>query len=247
VGKLDGKVAVITGGNSGIGLSIAKLFVDEGAYVFITGRRGTELEKAKAEIQRNVTAVQGDISNLDDLDRLYQTVANEKGGIDIVVANAGFVEEATLAEATPEHFDATFNVNARGTFFTVQKAQPLMRDGGAIVLIGSHGHLRGRLMYASYFASKAAVRSFARCWADEFKGRNIRVNCISPGPIETPIINQSMGDHAAERREYFARMVPLGRMGLPEECASVALFLASSDSSYMTGCDLVVDGGFSQL
>jgi NAD(P)-dependent dehydrogenase (short-subunit alcohol dehydrogenase family) len=247
VGKLDGKVAVITGGNAGIGLSTAKLFVDEGAYVFITGRRADELEKAKAEIQRNVTAVQGDISNMDDLDRLYETVAKEKGGVDIIVANAGTVEEKALADATPEHFDKIFNVNARGTFFTVQKAVSLLRDDGAIVLIGSNTHLRGRWPYAAYSASKAAVRSYARTWADEFRGRNIRVNCISPGPIDTPVINRSMGDAAQARREGFKQSVPLGRMGEPEEIASVALFLASSDSSYMTGCDLVVDGGMSQL
>jgi NAD(P)-dependent dehydrogenase (short-subunit alcohol dehydrogenase family) len=247
VGKLEGKVAVVTGGSSGIGLAIAKLFIDEGAYVFITGRRAAELEKAKADLGPKVTTVQGDVANLDDLDTLYRTVAEVKGGLDIIVANAGHVEEIGLADATPEHFDATFSVNARGTFFTVQKAGPLLRDHGAIVLIGSHGHLRGRWMYTTYFASKAAVRSFARTWADEFKGRQIRVNCLSPGPIETPIINQTMGDGAEARRAYFARTVPLGRMGLPEECASVALFLASADSSYMTGCDLVVDGGFTQL
>lgn len=245
--KLDSKIAVVTGGSSGIGLSIAQRFVDEGAHVFITGRREAELEKAKAEIGRNVTTVQGDIANLDDLDRLYATIEEEKGALDVVVANAGYVEEASLEASTPEHFDTTFDVNARGTFFTAQKALPLLRDGGAIVLIGSHGHLRGRWMYPTYFASKAAVRSFARTWADELKGRQIRVNCLSPGPIETPIINQTMGEGAEARREYFAKMVPLGRMGLPEECASVALFLASDESSYMTGCDLVVDGGATQL
>lgn len=245
--RLQGKIAVVTGANSGIGLAIAQRFVDEGAYVFITGRRQAELDKAEAEIGRNVTTVQGDIANLDDLDRLYATVKEEKGAVDIVVANAGYAAEASLAESTPEHFDATFDINARGTYFTAQKALPLLRDGGAIVLVGSHGHLRGRWMYTAYFASKAAVRSFARTWADELKGRRIRVNCMSPGPIETPIIDQTMGEGAQARREYFAKTIPLGRMGLPEECASVALFLASDESSYMTGCDLVVDGGATQL
>ena len=231
VGKLEGKVAVVTGGSSGIGLAIAKLFIDEGAYVFITGRRAAELEKAKADLGPKVTTVQGDVANLDDLDTLYRTVAEVKGGLDIIVANAGHVEEIGLADATPEHFDATFSVNARGTFFTVQKAEPLLRDHGAIVLIGSHGHLRGRWMYTTYFASKAAVRSFARTWADEFKGRQIRVNCLSPGPIETPIINQTMGDGAEARRPSAVRTCAVAKPPRSSRCSRLATATSAEPST----------------
>lgn len=243
--KLAGKVAVITGGSSGIGLASAKRFVEEGAYVFITGRREAELKKAKAEIGRNVTTVQGDIANLDDLDRLYEVVKAEKGSIDVIVASAGFVELVTLAEATPEHFDKTFGINARGTFFTVQKALPLLNDDASIVLISSSAHLIGSPPHTAYSATKAAVRSFSRSWAAELKGRGIRVNTLSPGPIDTPIIETQVKtqQEADAMREMFADIIPLGRIGRPDEVASGVLFLASSDSSFSTGIDLLVDGG----
>ena len=247
--KLDGKVAVITGGSSGIGLAAARAFVDEGAYVFITGRRQAELDKAKASIGRNVTTVQGDVADLDDLDRLFAQVRAEKGVVDIVVASAGFVEHATIDAATPEHFDKTFNINARGVYFTVQKALPLMRKGGSIVLVSSGLHLKGFPEHGTYAATKAAVRSFARTWAMELKDRGIRVNTLSPGAIDTPIIDGQFKtrEEADGARAFFAGFTPLGRIGRPEEMASAILFLASDDSSYSTGIDLVADGGITQL
>lgn len=247
--KLSGKVAVITGGSSGIGLATAKKFVEEGAYVFITGRRQAELDKAKAAIGRNVTAVRGDISELGDLDRLYETVKTEKGSLDIVVANAAFVELMPPTHATVEHFDKTFGVNVRGTFFTVQKALPLLNDGASVVIVSSTAHLIGPPPYSTYSATKAAVRSFARSWAAELKGRGIRVNCLSPGPIDTPIIDGQVKTKAEAdaMRAQFAQIIPLGRIGQADEVARGILFLASSDSSYSTGIDLVVDGGQTQL
>jgi NAD(P)-dependent dehydrogenase (short-subunit alcohol dehydrogenase family) len=245
MGKLQGKVAIITGGSSGIGLASAKRFVEEGAYVFITGRRQSELDSAKKEIGRNVTAVQGDIANLADIDRLYSVVKAEKGTIDVIVANAGVVDLVTLADATPEHFDKTFGVNARGTFFTVQKALPLLNDGASIVLIASTAHLIGSPPHTTYSATKAAVRSFSRSWAAELKGRGIRVNTLSPGPIDTPIIDGQVKTKAEgdAMRAMFAEMIPLGRIGRADEVAAGVLFLASSDSSYSTGIDLIVAGG----
>jgi NAD(P)-dependent dehydrogenase (short-subunit alcohol dehydrogenase family) len=247
--KLKGKVAVITGGSSGIGLATAKQFVAEGAYVYITGRRQSELDKAKAEIGSNVTTVRGDVAELGDLEALYKTVAAEKRKIDIVVANAGFVEFGFLSTATPEHFDKTFDINARGVFFTVQKALPLMNDGGSIVLVSSCVHLKGIPQYTVYGATKAALRSFARSWAMELKDRQIRVNNLSPGATETPIIDAQFQTRAEAdgARTMFAELTPLGRMGRPDELAKAALFLASDDSSYITGADLVVDGGWSQV
>ncbi len=249
MGKLQGKVALVTGGSSGIGLATARRFVEEGAHVFITGRRREELDRAETLIGRNVTGVQGDVADLDDLDRLYATIGAAKGGLDIIVANAAFVELVTLEQATAEHFDRTFNVNARGTFFTVQKALPLLRPNAAIVLVGSAGHLKGIAPYTTYSASKAAVRSFARSWADELKGRGIRVNSISPGPVNTPIFEaQSRSATEAEAmKAQFAQMVPMGRIGRAEEIADAVLFLASDASSFSTGVDLVADGGFTQL
>lgn len=249
MGKLEGKIAVVTGGSSGIGLATAKRFVAEGAYVFITGRRAAELDKTRAEIGSNVTAVQGDIANLADIDRLYDTVKSEKGALDVIVANAAFVEQVTLPNATPEHFDRTFNVNARGTFFTVQKALPLLRDGGSIVLVASANWLKGLPEYTTYSATKAAMRSFARSWAAELRGRRIRVNSLSPGPIDTPIIDGMAGSEEAGRvlKEQMGQAMPIGRIGRPEEMAAAALFLASDESSYSTGIDLPADGGFSQL
>ncbi len=245
--KLDGKIAVITGGSSGIGLATARLFVEEGAHVFITGRRPAELEKAAKHIGKNVTTVRGDVSRLDDLDRLYQTIASEKGKLDIVVANAAYVQLATLANVTPEHFDNTFNVNARGTFFTVQKSLPLLNDGGAIVLVSSVAHLIGPPEYTVYSATKAAMRSFARSWASDLRSRRIRVNSLSPGPIETPILDVVYGDKSKDAREAFTKGVPLGRLGRAEEIAAGILFLASSDSGFSTGIDLVADGGLTQF
>jgi NAD(P)-dependent dehydrogenase (short-subunit alcohol dehydrogenase family) len=249
VGKLNGKVAVITGGSSGIGLETAKRFVAEGAYVFITGRRPSELEKARSAIGRNVTVVQGDVANLADLDRLWATVKAEKGGVDIIVASAGFVETVTLAQATPDHFDKTFGINARGTFFTVQKALPLLRDNGSIVLVSSCVANMGIPMSTTYGATKAAIRSFARSWAMELKERGIRVNSLSPGAIDTPILDGQFKtkEEVAGAKKMFAEKTPLGRIGRPEELAAAALFLASDDSSYATGIDLVVDGGMTQV
>lgn len=247
--KLSGKVAVITGGSSGIGLASAKLFVEEGAYVFVVGRRQSELDKAKAFLGRNVSTVQADIANLDDLDRLYAQVKAEKGGIDIIVASAGFVEHQPIVAATPEHFDKTFGINARGTYFTVAKALPLMRDGGSIVLVASGMHVKGFPAHGTYSATKAAIRSFARTWAMELKERGIRVNTLSPGAIDTPIIAGQFKtkEEADGAKSMFAQMTPLGRIGRPEEMAAAALFLASNDSSYSTGIDLAADGGITQV
>jgi NAD(P)-dependent dehydrogenase (short-subunit alcohol dehydrogenase family) len=249
MGKLQGKVAVITGGSSGIGLATAKLFVAEGAYVFITGRRQSELDLAKAAIGTHVSTVAGDVANLADLDRLYRTVATEKARVDIVVASAGFVEHAPIDSATPEHFDKTFNINARGTFFTVQKALPLMTKGGSIVLVASGLHLKGLPQHGTYSATKAAIRSFARTWAAELKDRGIRVNTLSPGAIDTPIIDGQFKTKAEAdgARSMYAQMTPLGRIGRADEMAAAALFLASEDSSFSTGIDLVADGGLTQL
>jgi NAD(P)-dependent dehydrogenase (short-subunit alcohol dehydrogenase family) len=247
MGKLAGKVAVITGGSSGIGLAAAQRFVEEGAFVFITGRRQAELDKAVRVIGKHVMAVQGDVSDLDDLDRLYKTVATEKGGLDIVVANAAVVSLSSLADATPEHFDGIFDVNARGTFFTVQKSLPLLRDGGSIVLVSSAGHLLGVQGYTVYASTKAAVRSFARSWAAELAPRKIRVNCLSPGGTDTPILESHLGEKAAGLRKLIAERNPLHRMAHAEEIASAILFLGSNESSYSTGIDLIADGGATQL
>lgn len=247
--RLKDKVAVITGGSSGIGLAAAKSFVDEGAHVFITGRRQSELDKAKAAIGRNVSTVQGDVANLEDLDRLFARVKSEKGGLDVLVVSAGFVEMAPLAAVTPAHFDKTFGINARGAFFTVQKAVPLMRDGGSIVLVSSGVHLKGIPAYHTYGATKAALRFWARSMAAELKDRAIRVNTLSPGATETPIFYGQFKtkEEADVGKERFKQMTPLGRMARPEEIAKGILFLASDDSSYTTGADLVADGGLTQI
>ena len=248
-GKLDGKVAVITGGSTGIGLAAAQEFVAQGAHVFITGRRQNELDKAVKLIGRNVTAVRGDAARLEDLDRLYQIVERDKGRIDVLVANAGIGELAATAEATPEHFDKIFAVNVRGVYFTVQKALNLIRDGGSIVLVASVAQYAGIPGFSVYSATKAAVRSLARSWAAEFKTRGIRVNTLSPGPIDTPIFD-TLGlppEQTEAAKQQFVADVPLGRIGRPEEMAKAILFLASSDSSYTTGTDLVADGGLTQV
>jgi NAD(P)-dependent dehydrogenase (short-subunit alcohol dehydrogenase family) len=243
--RMKDKVAVITGGNSGIGLATAKRFVEEGAHVFIFGRRQEELGRAVDEIGRNVTAVQGDATNLVDLDRLYTQVKNEKGRIDVVVAAAGSVEHQRLGEITEAHFDKTFDLNARGVLFTVQKALPLIPKGGSIILISSIAAFMGFPAYTTYSGTKAAVRSFARTWTIELKDRGIRVNAVSPGPIDTPIIDfQSSTKAGADKlRKEFAQAIPLGRMGRAEEVANAAVFLGSDESSFVAGIDLVVDGG----
>ena len=243
--QLNGKVAIITGGSSGIGLAIAKRFVAEGAYVFITGRRQAELDKAVIEIGHNVAAISGDIAELQDLDHIYQVIEGTKKKLDIVVANAGYAAMVSTVDVTPEHFDKMFDTNARGTFFTVQKALPLMNDGGSIVLIGSGVWEKGIPNYVAYSATKAALRSYVRTWTNELKERKIRANVISPGLIETPIIDAQMPlkEVADNARAYFTSITPLGRIGRPEEIAAAALFLASEESSYVAGINLPVDGG----
>jgi NAD(P)-dependent dehydrogenase (short-subunit alcohol dehydrogenase family) len=243
MGKLEGKVAVITGGSSGLALESAKRFVEEGAYVFIVGRRQEQLDEAVKLIGRNVTGVRGDVSNLDDLDRLFDTVKREKGKIDILFASAGKGEAAKLGEITEEHFDAGFGLIVRGTLFTVQKALPLINDGGSIIMTGSVASVKGFPGFGVYAASKAALRSFARTWLNELKSRNIRVNVLSPGQVDTPD-SQRLDK---ETREMFESLIPRGKMGRPEEIAAVALFLASDESSYVNGVELAVDGGFSAI
>ena len=247
--RLNGKIAVITGGSSGIGLATARRFVDEGAYVFITGRRMSELEKAQEVIGRDVSIIQSDVANLNDLDAVFAQVKAEKGVIDIVVANAGFVEQSPIEAATPEHFDRTFGINVRGVFFTVQKALPLMTRGGSIVLVASGLHLKGFPAHSTYSASKAAVRSLSRTLAAELKDRGIRVNTLSPGAVDTPIIESQFEtqEEADGARTAYAQITPLGRLGKPEEMAAAMLFLASDDSSFSTGTDLIADGGITQL
>lgn len=247
--KLAGKVAVITGGNSGIGLATAQRFVAEGAHVFITGRRQSELDAAVKQIGNNVTGVQGDVSNLADLDRLYATVKHQKGRIDILFANAGGGEFAPLGQITEAHFDKTFNINVKGLVFTVQKALPLLPDGGSIILNASIASLKGMPAFSVYSATKAAVRSLARSWTVDLKDRRIRVNAISPGPIETPAMNGLVQteEQLKEFKSGLIAAVPLGRLGDPDEIAKAAVFLASDDSSYVTGIELFVDGGMAQI
>ncbi len=243
MGKLEGKVAVITGGSSGMALATAKRFVEEGAYVFITGRRQEALREAVKLIGRNVTAVRGDAANLDDLDRLFDAVKREKGKIDVLFASAGKGEAAKLGEITEQHFDATFGLIARGTLFTVQKALPLFNDGGSIFMTGSVASVKGFPGFGVYAASKAALRSFARTWLNELKDRNIRVNVLSPGVIDTPDSQRI----DKETRQMFESLIPRGKMGRSEEIATVALFLASDDSSFVNGVELSVDGGMSAI
>ncbi len=247
--NLKGKVAVVTGGSSGIGLATAQRFVNEGAYVFITGRRQSELDKAVELIGSNVSAVQGDVSNMADLDRLYAAVTSQKGKLDIVVANSGIVEPKSTDDANEAHYDKTFGINAKGVFYTVQKALPLMGKGGAIIVVSSIVSAKGFPGYATYSATKAAVRSFVRTWTAELKERGIRVNTSSPGPIDTPMIDSQAEtkEGADQVRAFFATQVPLGRMGEAHEIAAAALFLASDESSYIAGIDLPVDGGMAQV
>jgi NAD(P)-dependent dehydrogenase (short-subunit alcohol dehydrogenase family) len=247
--RLDGKIAVITGGNSGIGLATARRFVDEGAFIFITGRRQSELDTAVKQIGKNVTGVRGDVSNLEDLDRLYDTVKQKKGRIDILFANAGIGEFAPLGSITESNFDKTFGVNVKGMLFTVQKALPLFQDGGSVILNASTAGSKGVGGFSVYSATKAAIRSFARSWTVDLKDRNIRVNAISPGPIDTPGLNgliQSQ-EQGEQLKQYLLSTVPQGRMGSPEEVAKVVSFLASNESSFVTGIELFVDGGQAQV
>jgi NAD(P)-dependent dehydrogenase (short-subunit alcohol dehydrogenase family) len=245
--RLKNKIAVITGGNSGIGLATAQHFVQEGAFVFITGRRQAELDKAVAAIGKNITAVQGDVSNLDDIDRLYAIVKQAKGGIDILFANAGILEPLPTAQATPEHYDRVFDINARGVYFTVQKALPLLRDNASIIVNGSGAWTRGIPVYSTYAATKAALRSFVRTWTAELAPRGIRANIISPGPIDTPIIDVFPAEQRAPMTEQLLQMIPMGRIGHPDEIADAVVFLASSESSYISGIDLPVDGGLNSV
>src|SRR5436189_1376699 len=247
--KLEGKFALITGGNSGIGLATAKQFVNEGAYVYITGRREPELARAVKEIGRNVTGVQGDVSNLGDLDRLFARIKREKGKLDIVFANAGGAKFALLGKITEELYDSIFNINVKGLLFTVQKALPLLSDGASIILNASIVASKGLSSNSVYSATKAAVRSFARTWTTDLKDRRIRVNAISPGPIDTPGLSELLAssETGEQRKKMISTTVPLGRFGRADEIAKAVVFLASDDASYITGIELFVDGGFAQV
>src|SRR5689334_13503120 len=237
--KLEGKTAVITGGTEGIGLATAKLFVQEGAYVFITGRRQKELDQAVKAIGGNATGVRGDVAKMADLDLLYETVRKVKGRVDIVFANAGVGEFVPFGDVSEEHFDKLLNINVKGALFTVQKGLPLLNDGGSIILTGSVASVKGTAAFGVYAASKAAIRSFARTWTTDLKDRRIRSNVVSPGPIRTPLTIRQSPDVIAQ----IVSTVPMGRMGEPIEVAKAALYLASDDSSFVTGVELFVDGG----
>lgn len=247
--KLEGKVAVITGGNSGMGLATAKRFAAEGAKVVITGRRQAELDAAVKEIGPTATGVRGDVANLADLDRLYQVVKEKHGRVDVVFANAGVGEFVPFGQVTEEHFDKLFDINVKGLLFTVQKALPLMPDGSSVILNASVASIKGYEAFGVYSATKAAVRSFARSWTNDLKARKIRVNTLSPGPIDTPIFKTTGAspEEIEQMKAGFTSQVPLGRMGTPDEIAKVAVFLASDDSSFVTGVELFVDGGMAQV
>jgi NAD(P)-dependent dehydrogenase (short-subunit alcohol dehydrogenase family) len=249
VGKLDGKIALVTGGNSGIGLATAKAFVEEGAYVFITARREPELEAVVKDIGRNVTGVAGDVSKVADLDRVFDQIKREKGRLDVVFANAGVAKYAPLGSITEELYDEIFDINVKGMVFTVQKALPLLPDGAAIILTSSIVGSKGLSSNSIYAATKAVARSFARTWTTDLKSRRIRVNAVSPGTIDTPGLNALLASGPAgdERRKMIATVTPLGRLGTPEEIAKAVVFLASDDASYITGAELFVDGGFAQV
>lgn len=238
--KLEGKIAVVTGGSAGIGLATAKRFAEEGAHVFITGRRQSELDKAVKEIGANATAVQADAANLGDLTRLFETVKASKGRIDVLYANAGIYEFTPFGTITEEAYDKMFNINVKGVIFTVQQAVPLMGEGGSIILTGSVAGSKGFEAATVYGATKAAIRSFARSWTADLKARKIRVNVLSPGPVQTPGFDVFANDDV---RNYMTSLVPLGRIGEAGEIAKAALFLASDDSSYVAGVELFVDGG----
>lgn len=242
--KLEGKVAVVTGGSAGIGLGAAKRFAEEGAQVFITGRRQSELDKAVAEIGGTAAAIQGDASSLADIDRIYEIVKAKAGRIDVLFANVGIYEFGTLGEITEDHFDKTFNTNVRGLLFTVQKALPLLSTGSSVILTGSIASIKGSPAFSVYNASKAAIRSFARSWIIDLKSRGIRVNVLSPGHTQTPGLSVLLDETV---RDAMNANVPLGRMGTPDDIAKAAIFLASDDSSYVTGIELFVDGGLAQF
>jgi NAD(P)-dependent dehydrogenase (short-subunit alcohol dehydrogenase family) len=247
--KLEGKIALVTGGNSGIGLATAKRFVNEGAYVFITSRRERELAAAVKEIGRNLTGVQGDVSNLGDLDRLFAQIKREKGRLDIVFANAGVAKFSPLGKITEELYDSIFSINVKGLLFTVQKALPLLPDGASIILNASIVASKGLPANSVYSATKAAVRSFARTWTTDLKDRHIRVNAVSPGATDTPGLSELLAssETGQQRLQMISNSVPLGRLGTPDEIAKAVVFLASDDSSYITGTELFVDGGFAQV
>ncbi|SNS07891.1 NAD(P)-dependent dehydrogenase, short-chain alcohol dehydrogenase family [Streptosporangium subroseum] len=249
MGQLEGKTAIVTGGTVGIGLATAQRFAAEGAHVFVTGRRKDALDAAVAKIGPNATGVVGDVSDLADLDRLYEAVAQQGRRIDVLFANAGGGEFSTLEQVTEQHFDATFGTNVKGTLFTVQKALPLLNDGASIILAGSTAATVGNEAFGVYGASKAAVRSFARTWAAELKGRAIRVNAIAPGTIDTPGIDGLAPDQeqAVQLKAFLAGKIPLGRLGRPEEIADAVLFLAADQSVFITGTELFVDGGTNQI
>jgi NAD(P)-dependent dehydrogenase (short-subunit alcohol dehydrogenase family) len=247
--KLEGKIALITGGTTGIGLATAKRFVSEGARVIITGRRKEVLDTAAMDLGTQVIGIQADSGKLDDLDRLYAQIKNQYGHLDIVFANSGIGEFATIDQATEEHFDKTFASNVKGVFFTVQKALPLLKAGGTIVLNASAGSVKGIPAFGVYCATKAAVRSFARTWTNDLKDRKIRVNVVSPGPIDTPAVDALVGDpeQAKQMRAGVASQIPLGRYGEPDEIAKAVVFLVSDDSSFVAGIELFVDGGMTQV
>jgi NAD(P)-dependent dehydrogenase (short-subunit alcohol dehydrogenase family) len=247
--RLDGKIAVITGGNSGIGLATATRFTAEGAEVVIVGRRQEELDKALVAIGPRATAVQGDVSSLDDLDRIFAEVKATRGRIDVMFANAGLGDKQAIGSITEGSFDRIFGVNVKGTLFSVQKALPLMKQGGSIILTGSTTGSMGEPSFSVYSASKAAVRNLARCWASDLKGTGIRVNVLSPGPTRTPGLLNGLARSGQQEAAVtaFAALIPLGRMGNADEIAAAAVFLASDESSFMTGSELFVDGGYAQV
>src|SRR6202047_4977161 len=249
MGKLERKTALVTGANSGIGLATAKQFVNEGAYVFVTGRRHPELATAVKEIGRNVTGVQGDVSNLSDLDRLFAQIEREKGKLDIVFANAGVAKYASFGAITEEFYESIFNINVKGLLFTVQKALPLLPDGASVILNASIVASEGFSSNSVYSATKAAVRSFARTWTTDLKDRRIRVNAVSPGATDTPGLSELLAssETGQQRLKMISNSIPLGRLGTPEEIARAVVFLASDDSSYVTGTELFVDGGIAQV
>ena len=249
MGKLDGKIALITGGSSGIGLATAKRFVAGGAYVFVTGRREAELNAAVKDIGKNIKALKGDVSNLGNLDGILSVIKQDKGRLDIVFANAGVAKFAALGQITEELYDFHFNINVKGMLFTVQKALPLITNGGSIILASSIVGSKGLGMNSVYAATKAVARSFARTWTTDLKPRRIRVNAISPGSIDTPGLDGLLASAPAgeERRKIISAATPLGRLGTADEIAKAAVFLASDDASYITGIDLFVDGGFAQV
>jgi NAD(P)-dependent dehydrogenase (short-subunit alcohol dehydrogenase family) len=247
--RLEGKVAVISGGNSGIGLAIAQRFVEEGAHVFIFARRREALDAAARLIGANVTAIQADATKLGDLDRVAGAVRSTKGNVDVVVASAGLVEHAPLREITEDHYDRTFDLNAKAPLFLVQKMLPMMGRGGSIILVASAIHYMGVANHSTYAATKAALRSYARTWAAEFKDSGIRANTLSPGAVDTPMLDSqaTTPEEAAAIRKFYANYTPMLRIARPEELADAAVFLASDESSFMTGSDMVVDGGISNV